>query len=61
MEYCKHLDLGRYLKLQGTLSEENGQVIAQQILQGLVRMHKNGIAHRDLKPAVCVTHDPSDT
>lgn len=61
MEYCKHLDLGRYLKTQGALSGEDAQVIAQQVLQGRCRMHKNknGIAHRDLKPAVCITKEAS--
>jgi serine/threonine protein kinase len=55
MEYCKHLDLGRYLKAHGNLSEEHARVVALQVLQGLLRMHENEIAHRDLKPAVSTT------
>lgn len=52
MEYCKYLDLGKHLKSYGVLSEESARAIALQVLQGLVQMHGNKIAHRDLKPAV---------
>jgi serine/threonine protein kinase len=52
MEYCKHADLGKYLKRHGTLSEDYARVIALQVLQGLLKMHRNGFAHRDIKPAV---------
>jgi serine/threonine protein kinase len=54
MEYCKHQDLGKYLKAHGTLSEEYARTIAQQVLQGLFQMHENMIAHRDLKPGVSI-------
>lgn len=52
MEYCKHLDLGNYLRNHETLSEDHARTIALQVSQGLRRMHDNEIAHRDLKPAV---------
>jgi serine/threonine protein kinase len=58
MEYCQHLDLGKHLRAHGTLSEEHAKVIAVQVLQGLHQMHKNQIAHRDLKPAVSAVHTP---
>jgi len=52
MEYCKHLDLGTYLKTCGILPEETAKTIAVQVIHGLQCMHDNEIAHRDLKPAV---------
>jgi serine/threonine protein kinase len=35
-----------------SLSEEEVQEIARQILEGLKIMHAEGFAHRDLKPQV---------
>jgi serine/threonine protein kinase len=58
MEYCQHLDLGKYLRVHGTLSEEHAKVIALQVLHGLLQMHRNQIAHRDLKPAVSIAKNP---
>jgi serine/threonine protein kinase len=56
MEYCKHLDLGEHLRAHGKMSEDHARIIALQVLQGLSWMHKNKIAHRDLKPAVSFAH-----
>jgi len=33
-------------------NEGDTKVVIQQLLHGLVAMHKEGITHRDLKPAV---------
>lgn len=52
MEYCEHGDLRNYIDSHGRLPEDQAQDIAWQVLQGLLFMHDNGFAHRDLKPAV---------
>ena len=52
MEYFKYGDLQRHLK--SPLVENEAQQIMMQLLEGLVFMHDNGFAHRDLKPAVGV-------
>jgi len=50
MEYLEKGDLTRHI---GTpLPQETVQNISKQILEGLQVMHQQGIAHRDLKPAV---------
>lgn len=53
MEYLPNGDLHKYLT--SPLSEEAGQDIIFQILEGLQFMHNKGFAHRDLKPAVSLT------
>ncbi|EMD65666.1 hypothetical protein COCSADRAFT_189427 [Bipolaris sorokiniana ND90Pr] len=60
MEYCKYLDLRKHLKSYGVLPEESARAIALQVLQGLVQMHGNKIAHRDLKPAYSKLHGSRD-
>lgn len=52
MEYCEHLDLGSYLREHSKLSEKHVKSIARQVLTGLSCMHRNGYAHRDVKPSV---------
>jgi len=50
MEYLGEGDLTKHI---GTpLPQETVQNISKQILEGLRVMHQQGIAHRDLKPAV---------
>lgn len=55
MEYCSHGDLKGYLERVKTIPPHEVRDIALQILGALASMHGNGFAHRDLKPAVCVT------
>ena len=51
MEYTKEGDLSKHM---GTpLPQDTVRNISMQILEGLKVMHQQGIAHRDLKPAVC--------
>lgn len=52
MEYMEYGDLGQYLKRFGMQNETNAKEITQQILEGLVVLHKSYICHRDLKPEV---------
>jgi serine/threonine protein kinase len=52
MEHCKNMDLKTHLQNHGVLSERDARTIASQVLEGVSLMHENGIAHRDLKPAV---------
>lgn len=52
MEFCEHGDLSQYLDDRGALPETTAQSIIHQVLEGLVSMHKNNYAHRDLKPLV---------
>ena len=50
MEYLPLGDLEHYL--EAPLPESQACIISRQILQGLVFMHENKFAHRDMKPAV---------
>ena len=54
MEYVPLGDLEFYV--QALLPETEACVIAKQVLQGLVFMHENKFAHRDLKPGVSLSH-----
>ena len=50
MEYLEGGDLTKHI---GTpLPQETVKNISKQMLEGLEVMHQQGIAHRDLKPAV---------
>ena len=50
MEYISNGDLRSYLKVER--SESEARVITRQLLEGLVVIHQEGFAHRDLKPEV---------
>lgn len=56
MEYFPHGDLHEYLYKHlpeaEALSEAEAQVVIYQLLEGLIFLHQNGFAHRDLKPSV---------
>ncbi|KAF2674462.1 kinase-like protein [Microthyrium microscopicum] len=49
MEYVPCGDLQKYLK-QGLLTEDNGMLLARQVLQALAYLHESKITHRDIKP-----------
>lgn len=55
-EYCRYGDLKRFVKDNGSIPEPQVQVITDQILQGIIFMHDNDFAHRDLKPTVSLTN-----
>ena len=42
--------------IEKALPEEEGQLIAIQILEALDFMHERNFTHRDLKPAVRASH-----
>jgi len=50
MEYLPDSDLQRYL--ESPLPTNEARDITRQLLEGLVFMHENQFAHRDLKPGV---------
>lgn len=51
MEYVPGTTLERVLKVQGTVSPENGIAIMGEIAEALAQAHSLGIIHRDVKPA----------
>ena len=48
MEYVSHGHLRNYLEMERPESE--AKVLIRQLLEGLVIIHQEGLAHRDLKP-----------
>ena len=50
MEYIIHGNLRNYLEIERPESEAKS--IARQLLEGLLVIHQEGFAHRDLKPEV---------
>jgi len=51
MEYLPEGDLTKHIG--SPLPQETVQTVSKQILEDLKVIHQQGIAHRDLKPAVC--------
>ena len=52
MEYFEKGDLRQYLA--GGMPVPAVKLLSSQLLEGLNVMHKNGIAHRDIKPEVLI-------
>ena len=50
MKYLEKGDLRQYLS--ESVSVPTAKLLARQLLEGLDVMHRNGIAHRDIKPEV---------
>ena len=50
MEYIRHGDLRDYLEVERP--EREAEAITRQLLEGLLVIHQEGFAHRDLKPEV---------
>ena len=57
MEYLSHGHLRNYLEVER--SETEAKVITRQLLEGLVVIHEEGFAHRDLKPEVRPATSPA--
>ena len=56
MEYLPKGDLQSYISSNPLLSEDECCEIVYQVFKGLQIMHKEGFAHRDVKPAVSRNH-----
>ena len=55
MEYFPHGTLHDYLKAVGSpMPEKEAREVTVQLLEGLVFMHAQNYAHRDLKPSVSI-------
>jgi serine/threonine protein kinase len=52
MEYIPFGDLENYMSNNGAMPEADAQQVSFQILEGLSYMHREGFAHRDVKPGV---------
>lgn len=52
MEYVPLGDLEKYMSGNGPMQEADAQQVSFQILEGLSYMHREGFAHRDVKPGV---------
>ena len=53
MEYIAIGDISKTFVNDYRWNESDTRVVIEQLLHGLVVMHKEGITHRDLKPEVC--------
>ncbi|XP_067681470.1 testis-specific serine/threonine-protein kinase 3-like [Haliotis asinina] len=49
MEHAGHGDLLEYIKLRGAQPEDQARKMFRQLMDGIDYLHKNHIAHRDLK------------
>ena len=58
MEYIPIGDMSRTFVNDYRWNESDTKVVIEQLLHGLVVMHKAGITHRDLKPEVCTLPHP---
>jgi len=56
MEYFEKGDLRRHLGER--MLVPTAKLLSRQLLEGLNFMHRNGIAHRDIKPEVLI-HSPN--
>jgi serine/threonine protein kinase len=56
MEYFQHGDLHSHVSKGSPVSEPDAQDITYQIIKGLSYMHREGFAHRDLKPKVYISN-----
>lgn len=52
MEYFPLGDLEKYMSNNGPMHEADAQEVSFQLLEGLSYMHREGFAHRDVKPGV---------
>ncbi|KAK1236934.1 hypothetical protein MKX08_007882 [Trichoderma sp. CBMAI-0020] len=52
MEYVPLGDLEKYMSDNGPMPEKDAQQVSFQVLQGLSYMHREGFAHRDIKPGL---------
>ena len=59
MEYLPMGDMSKTFVDKYRWNESDTKVVVEQLLQGLVVMHKVGITHRDLKPEVCTLPRPN--
>lgn len=59
MEYYHGGDFQTYLNKHPSLTELDCRQVASQVLQGLAIMHREGFAHRDIKPQACKLLPPA--
>lgn len=53
MEFLPLGDMSRSFADNYKWGEDDAHVVIEQLVMGVAVMHKEGIAHRDLKPEVC--------
>ena len=58
MEYLPIGDMSKTFANGYRWDESDTKVVIEQLLHGLAVMHKEGIAHRDLRPEVCILPCP---